>query len=277
MLQKRVNLFGLFVDDVSLEGALSLALDSLNGGIRRSFFTPNLEMLEGARKSEGARRLLNTASVSLPDGYGLFLVAKLLGANLKNTVGGIDFGEKLLELASRGGRGVFLLGSREGVAQRAAYNLRQRYENLKICGSYHGYFGADELDLVLRKINSSGAEILIVCRGFPRQERFVCEAKNRLGGVKIFACLGGSLDVWAGEVSRAPKCFRRAHLEWLWRIMREPERLSRFVLSLPVLLIALGEWAKKSLAFVGNGRINHATDAYNQTDARAVVNKTNSL
>ena len=220
MLQKRVNLFGLLVDDVDLGAALSLAVDSLDGGKARAFFTPNLEMLSGAYKSEGIRKILNSADVSLPDGFGLRLVARLVGVPLGNTATGIDFGEGLLSVAAAQGRGVFLLGGKEGVAERAAARLCEAHEGLKICGTHNGYFSDEEILSVCERINLSGADVLIVCRGFPRQEKFVFAVRDSLQEIKVFACLGGSLDVWAGDVERAPLIIRKIRLEWLWRIMQ---------------------------------------------------------
>lgn len=260
MLQKRINLFGLLVDDVDLSGAILLAESSLGEGKSRVFFTPNLEMLSGACRSEGILKILKSADVSLPDGFGLRLVAKLLGVPLSNTVAGIDFGEGLLSIAASGGLGVFLLGGREGVAERAARALASKYQNLRICGVHHGYFGDDEAPLVCEKINASGARILIVCRGFPRQEKFVADYRNVLPCVKVFACLGGSLDVWAGDICRAPEIIRKARLEWLWRIILEPERLSRFIISLDVIFNALGVFLKRITAF---GGINARGGEYN--------------
>ncbi len=235
MLKKRINLFGVLIDDIPLERALSIASEALEGGVQTSFFTPNLEFLASACKNEGVRALINSASVNLPDGVGLRLVAFLLGLPMENTVAGIDFGEALIALAEKEGRGIFLLGSREEAVQRAAENLKKRHPRLNICGTHHGFFGDDELDSACREISGSKGEILIVCRGFPLQERFVFDARAKLSNVKIFACLGGSIDVWAGECRRAPLIMRELRLEWLWRIINEPKRLKKFIFSLSVL------------------------------------------
>lgn len=251
MLQKRVNLFGLLVDDVDIGAALLLVEDCFESGKARAFFTPNLEMLSGACKSEGIQKMLNSADVSLPDGFGLRLVARLIGAPLGNTVAGIDFGQGLLSVADLRGRGVFLLGGREGVAERAAARLCEAHNGLRICGTHHGYFRDEEIPSVSEKINLSGAEVLIVCRGFPRQEKFVFAARDTLTEIKVFACLGGSLDVWAGDVERAPLIIRKIHLEWLWRIMHEPERLSRFISSLDVLFKGMVLLFKRIIRFGG--------------------------
>jgi N-acetylglucosaminyldiphosphoundecaprenol N-acetyl-beta-D-mannosaminyltransferase len=263
MLQKRVNLFGVMVDDVSVEQAVALASDSLDGGRLRIFFTPNLEMLAGARVSERTRDMLNFSTVSLADGVGIRIVAALLRTPLEFSGTGIDFGEALFEAAAKRGARIFLLGGKEGVAERAGERLRQRYSGLYICGTCHGYFShADEGD-VCDLINASGADILIVCRGFPRQETFVYRNAQKLPTVRVTACLGGSLDVWSGEVKRAPICIRKIHFEWLWRILNDPRRLQRFMFSLPVLCDALEAWIKNSVPHI---RMKRGPLAYNQTD-----------
>lgn len=260
MLKKRTDLFGLFIDDVSMEQAIEIASEGFLKSVNQTvFFTPNLEILDGARRSAAMRNMLNSATISLPDGFALRIVSYLLGNPLKNTVSGIDFGENILKLAAKTGKRVFLLGGKDGVAEKSAKMLCKKYEGLNICGTHHGYFGNDEFECVCEAINQSGAEILFVCRGFPRQEKFVFVAKDKLPTVKIFACLGGSLDVWAGNVKRAPLLIQRAHLEWLWRIILEPERAERFFFSLPTLFSAFS-------IFLSENRIIPKRKAYIQID-----------
>lgn len=260
MLQKRVNLFGLFIDDIPMREALMEAQKSISGeGGARVFFTPNLEILNGARQSSAIRNILNSASISLPDGIGLRAVAFLLGESLENTVTGIDFGESLFSLAAKTRSRVFLLGGKETVAEAAARRLCQKHPSLQISGTHHGYFSDNEIDLVCEKINSCNTDILIVCRGFPRQEKFVMLSRGKLPHVKVFACLGGSLDVWSGDKKRAPKFIQSAHLEWLWRVLLEPERLERLLVSLPTLWCALKIFFERQC-------IKAPNLAYNQTD-----------
>ena len=237
MLKKRVKLFGIFIDDIDIEEAIARARASLYGGKTRIFFTPNLEMLDAARTNTDIRGILNNSSVNLCDGVGVILASKIMGTPIKNKVAGIDFGERLLALAEKEGARVFLLGGERGVAERAKRNLNMKHLYLNICGSHHGYFD-DENDEICNLINQSGANILVVCRGFPLQEKFVVNNRNNLPNIKIFACLGGAIDVWSGDKKRAPMCVRTANLEWLWRIFNEPERIKRFLPSLSTLFCA---------------------------------------
>ena len=247
MLKKYVNLFGVKIDDISLLRATMLARTSLRDGEGRIFFTPNLEMLEMARKNGEIRDLLNSASVLLPDGEGVLLTSRLMKTPIKNKVAGIDFGESLVALAEKEGKSVFLLGAKEGVAKNAAKNLINRFPNLKICGIHSGYFSSEEEVDIIAKIKRANPDILIVCMGFPRQERFVVKHKSELESIKVVACLGGALDVWSGRKKRAPKFIRNARLEWLWRTAIEPKRALRLAKSLPVLAFALGNKFQKNV------------------------------
>ena len=196
-------------------------------------------MLNTAQNNDEVRTILNSASVNLCDGIGVKIISKMIGTPIQNKVPGIDFGERLLALAEKEGASVFLLGGKRGVAKKAREEIRKKHPAINICSVHHGYFGDAESDDIFDKINKSGADILIVCRGFPLQERFVFENRERLCNVKVFACLGGALDVWSGMVERAPEIVQRINCEWLWRIMNEPERSRRFLSSLPILFHAL--------------------------------------
>ena len=239
MLQKKTNLFGVKIDDISFIRALELARTSFVSGEGRVFFTPNLEMLDAARRCDDIRRMLNSASVLLPDGAGVLLASRFMGKPIKHRVAGIDFGEELIALCEREEKSIFLLGSGEGVAKKAAQNLIKNHPKLNVCGIHTGFFAPDEEDAIIEKIQNSSPNVLIVCMGFPRQEKFVCKHREDFSEINVIACLGGALDVWAGRKKRAPKSVQRVHLEWLWRIMNEPRRAKKFVLSLPTLFHAL--------------------------------------
>lgn len=241
-MNERSSLFGLKIDSIPLSQALKRAEQTLAEASLPALavFTPNLEMLDRARKSKSEKRLLNSGDLLLPDGIGIALVARLLNKRLPERSAGIELGERLLELASRRGERVFLLGGEAGVAKRAEKALKARYPSLDVCGTRNGFIESEkEKKAALDLINDRRPSVLIVCMGYPRQERFVAQNKSRLPSVRVFACLGGSLDVWSGKKVRAPLPLRALCLEWLWRIANEPQRLKRFVPSLATLGAAL--------------------------------------
>ncbi len=222
----------LFDSERKIVGAVAfddLPPDALIGKCRRAWrekgfcalFTPNALMLRAASRDEAIRRLLNTADVSAVDGDGVLLAARRRGVSFRyGKNAGVELGERLLREGSRRGERVFLYGGRPGVAEVAARRLRQEMPRLRIVGLAHGYGDGEE---VARRVKESGASLTLVCLGFPKQEQWIAANGATVGG--ILAGLGGSLDVYAGRVRRAPRLFRRLRLEWLWRCLLEPRRL----------------------------------------------------
>ena len=194
-------------------------------------FTPGIEMLLASQRNPDLYRLLRSADLLLPDGVGACLLSRF---RIRERIPGIEMGEFLLSYAAKHRLRVFLLGGRRGVAVRAARNLTARHKDLRIVGTHHGYFKADpeEERRVLCLIRRAAPDVLIVCMGFPRQESFLVQYRDDLPSVRIGIALGGSLDVWSGDLKRAPHLFRACGLEWLWRITREPHRIPRLLKSL---------------------------------------------
>lgn len=211
------------------EKALAKLLETRKGNAAL-VFTPNFEFLTAAKSSPATRSLLSRADLSLPDGVGALLLS---GLRVKERFAGIEAGEFLLSLAARRGYRVYLLGGKAGVSEAAASALTDRFPALRIVGTHHGYFpagGREEAD-VTREIAQSGAEVLVVCTGFPRQECYLARVRDRLPALRIGIALGGALDVWSGKTKRAPAWMQRFGLEWAWRCAREPERVQRMLKS----------------------------------------------
>jgi N-acetylglucosaminyldiphosphoundecaprenol N-acetyl-beta-D-mannosaminyltransferase len=228
----KIYLCGVRIDDLTLEEAVSRALSLHNRPC--TVFTPNAVMLDACRRDPSLSSLLNRADLSLPDGVGVLSAAAKKGFFFRERVPGIDFGEAILERASKEGLRVFLLGGKEGVARRAAANLSTKYPGLKICGAHSGYFqktGKENAE-VLHIIQNAEPHILFVCFGFPMQEKWILKNLPALPSLHLIAGLGGSLDVWAGTLKRAPKILQKQGLEWAWRMLREPKRLK----NLPALV-----------------------------------------
>lgn len=222
----KIRICGVRIDALRLSGALDAAFLK-NRERPCTVFTPNALMLERAQRDPSLCRLLNRATLSLADGAGVVWASKRLGTPLPERIAGIDFGQALLARAAEEGLRVFLLGGKEGVAPRAAKALQKELPSLCICGTHHGYFDAcgEENQHILAEIQKSQADILLVCLGFPIQERWVTANVGQLFRIKVIACLGGSLDVWAGDVHRAPRFLQTCGLEWAWRTLCQPRRL----------------------------------------------------
>ncbi len=221
----KINVCGVAFDDLDTRGAVERVMRERDS--RFLIVTPNALMLERCEREPALRELLNSASLVLPDGAGVLRAARRQGTPFRGRAAGIDFGEALLEAASRNGDRVFLLGGEDGVAQRAAGKLISRYSGLRICGCYWGYFEKSGIENqnVLSFIRACCPDILFVCFGFPIQERWLAENLPFLPSVRVAAGLGGSLDVWAGQKRRAPERWQAMGMEWAWRMMQEPNRL----------------------------------------------------
>lgn len=231
------DILGVGIDDLTLNEAIEAGTALLEESGFHYVVTPNPEFILSAKKDEPFRAVLNQADLALPDGIGVIYAAKILGRPLKGRAPGVDFAQGLMERMAQTGRSLFLLGAKPGVAEQAAENLRAAHPGLLICGTHDGYFKEDAP--VVEAIKTAGADVVFVCLGAPKQELWM--AKNGpLTGAKLSVGLGGCLDVFAGNVQRAPEGWQKAGLEWLYRLIKEPSRIGRMA-KLPLILVdALG-------------------------------------
>lgn len=222
----KVTVGGVAFDNLTMAEAVR---EAMRGGEVCRVYTPNALMLRACAENPAYAELLNSASMVLPDGSGVLLAAKRQGTPLRERVAGISFGEAILSEAARRGDRVFLLGGRDGVAPRASEKLQRKYPGLVVCGTYWGYFEkkGEENQRVIGMIRACRPDILFACFGFPVQETWIRENLWQLPSVRVAAGLGGALDVWAGDVRRAPVFVQRRGLEWAWRMAAEPKRLSQ--------------------------------------------------
>lgn len=223
----RVRVLGVPVDVVNTARALSFAELALQDGIRGArIMAVNPEKVVAVGRDEWLRNLLGAAELLIPDGIGVVWAAKLLAGAALQRVTGADFMLELCALAARAGHPVFLFGAKEEVSEAAAAKLRARFPTLKIAGRANGYLPATSMVDLVDTINRSGAKILFVALGSPRQERWIAEYGARLQ-VNLIQGIGGTLDVLAGAVTRAPQAWQRANLEWLFRLLSDPRRIRR--------------------------------------------------
>jgi N-acetylglucosaminyldiphosphoundecaprenol N-acetyl-beta-D-mannosaminyltransferase len=176
-----------------------------------------------AQRNEALLSALSHADLSLADGVGFISAARRMCTPLPERVTGIDTGYAVLKKLEKIGGSVYLLGARPDVAEKAAEKLTEKLPCLHIVGTHHGYFDSDEE--TIRDISEKSPDLLIVCLGSPRQEIWVHRNKEKLTGVGAILCLGGALDVWSGNIKRAPAMFINLRLEWLWRMLCEPKRM----------------------------------------------------
>lgn len=201
-----------------------------------TIFTPNAKMGADCLASPELHLLMTQADLLLPDGAGVLMASRRQTPDhpLTHRLPGIEAGEMVLRLCADARLPVYFLGGRPTVAALAAAEWQRRLPSLLVAGTHDGYFekSGQENESVLREINESGAAVVLVCLGFPRQERWILENRDALPCVRMLMGLGGSFDVWAGKVARAPRLVRALHLEWLWRSALQPWRLK----ALPCML-----------------------------------------
>jgi exopolysaccharide biosynthesis WecB/TagA/CpsF family protein len=192
----------------------------------------NPELVMEALKNSAAAEALRNADLSYPDGVGAVWAARHClepGSALEpgpERVAGIDLAQRVLELAAATGAPVYFLGGRPGVAEEAARRQRLSLPGLQVAGSRDGYFSSADEASVVAAVRAAGAAILFVAMGAPKQETLLYRRRDEWGAAVALG-VGGSFDVWAGETARAPDWVRRAGVEWLYRLVREPRRLQR--------------------------------------------------
>ncbi len=218
--------------------AVDAAARLVQDGGTHQIVTVNGVMLVRAAHDASVRALLNNCTLAVADGAGVLLTARLLGSPALVRIPGLEFAEQMCALAARHGYRVFLLGGLPGVADAAADVLRRRYPTLTVAGAMHGYF-TDE-GSVIAQIRRGSPHILLVGLGFPRQELWIAAHRDHLG-VPVIMGVGGTFDVLAGRVPRAPRWLQNLGLEWVYRLVQEPRRW-RVVIGLPELVyLALRE------------------------------------
>lgn len=230
----RVNVLGVAFDNLTMDEAVDQALALLEQDGPHLVATPNPEIVQRAGKDPEFAEILSNADLVIPDGVGVIYAAKILGRPLKGRVPGVDLASALMGRMAGTGKRLYLLGSAPGVAEQAAVNLRAAYPGLVVCGTHDGYFKED--GPVVNAIREARADIVFVCLGAPKQEKWIT-ANGAAAGARLYIGLGGALDVFSGKVERAPEKFQKLGLEWLYRLMKEPSRIGRMA-KLPLFLVS---------------------------------------
>ncbi len=206
------------------------ALNAVNCG---QVVTVNPEMMAFAAKNPEFLNILNEAELVIPDGIGVQLGLKILGHNVRR-IAGIEFSRKILEKYAREGKPVALIGAKPHIIEKAAENLKKEIEGLKIVYLRDGYFSNE--NEVLEELKQSQAEAVLVALGSPKQEEFNYKGKKLMPNT-LFIGVGGSFDVWSGEVQRAPKIWQKLGLEWFYRTVKDPKRFKRIFPTLPLFVL----------------------------------------
>ena len=230
----RTLILGVGFDDISFEDALEKASGMVRARSAAYIVTPNPEIVVMCGEDERLLAAVNGADLVLADGAGITLAARIPGGSPIRRIPGIDFAEALIgRLSSAGKCKLFLFGAKPGVAELAAEELERRYSGAEVVGICDGYSARDEE--IGKKAAETKPDVMLVCLGAPKQELWMSENAGKIdAGVMIG--LGGALDVFSGNVKRAPKAWRKAGMEWLYRLLKDPRRIKRMT-RIPVFII----------------------------------------
>ena len=219
---------GFDVDSFTFEQAVDWAYTH-HGQI----VTINPEMISAAHSNPEFSKIIKNAELVVADGIGVEIGLKILGHNIKR-IAGIDLGKALIEKYTNNGKSVAMIGAKPGVVDSAISNLLKEYPTLNVVYSHDGYFSEDTE--ILDSVVSANPDLVLVALGSPKQEFFINDLKNKLPNSTLIG-LGGSFDVWAGVVERAPKIYQKLGLEWLYRTIKEPQRFKRIFPTLPLFVL----------------------------------------
>lgn len=224
----RLKFLNTYVDNLSMEEVI-IAVDKLiNNGKYNYIVTPNVDHIVKLESDDQFKEVYKDASLILTDGMPLIWISKKLKTPIKEKVSGSDVFPRICELAAEKGYKIFLLGAAEGVAQKAAENLMEKYNGLNIVGTYSPSYGfenkPEEIEHIIKLLTDAQPHILAVGLGAPKQEKFIHKYKEQLK-VPISLAIGASIDFEAGNIKRAPKWMQNCGLEWFYRFIKEPIRM----------------------------------------------------
>lgn len=232
---RSVRVLGCRVDAIDVSGAVARIVALARGSEPSLVVTLGTEMVVRARTDARFREVVNRSALSLCDTIGVLFAARLWGARIPERVAGIELIDPLCAAFAREGISIYLLGAKGDTAERAARTLRERYPTLVIAGARDGYFAPADDESVADAIARTGAQVALLGLGSPRQECWI-DAHLLRAGCAVGIGIGGSFDVLAGNVERAPEAWQRANLEWLYRLLKEPQRWRR-QLALPYFVL----------------------------------------
>lgn len=224
-----VKIFGVRFDNVTLDEANKKFIGFMGDERLKTIYTPNPEIVMMAQEDDEFKIVLNQGDLVIPDGIGIILASKFHHLGLTQRVPGIELMALMLEYCNRAGKSVFLFGGKPGIAELAADNIKTAYPNLTIAGTRDGYFDQGKELKILDEINEKKPDILFVALGAAKQEKWIHRYKKTINA-SIAMGVGGSLDVWAGTVRRAPVIFQKLGLEWLYRLIKQPTRFKRMLI-----------------------------------------------
>ncbi|MCD2502354.1 WecB/TagA/CpsF family glycosyltransferase [Clostridium sp. NSJ-145] len=230
----KTNFYGINIDILNTNEVLTLCNQYYyeNEERAKTILFLNAHYYNLSVKDLEYKKILNESDLVLNDGIGVKLGLKFKKISEKENMNGTDLIPKIIEIAIKNNKGIYLLGGEQGISTKAKENLQKKYSDIIISGERNGFINKEENKFIIDDINTSKAELLIIGMGAPLQEKWINENKEKLKNVKIIIAGGAILDFLSGKVSRAPMFLRKLKLEWLYRLYLEPRRLfKRYVIG----------------------------------------------
>jgi len=229
-----IKIFGVKINNITFEEAKDEVKGYLKGDKLNVIYTPNPEIVMGAKDDSKLRELINRGDLVIADGIGLIYASRIKKKPIKERVRGYDLSIELLNIANENNYSLYLLGAKDGVAKAASERIQNLYPKIKIAGYHHGFFKGshighenhEEESEIIKDINSANPDIIFVGLGFPRAELWIDSNKDKLNG-KLIIANGGVIDILSGNLKMTPEIIRKLGLEWLHRLIREPSRIKR--------------------------------------------------
>lgn len=230
-MSDKINILGVNVDPVTMSQAVAQVQDYMDEKQNVLIATANAEMIMRATHDKELQDILNDAALVVPDGAGTVWAAHHLGHDMPERVAGFDLAQELMRIAPKKKRRVFFFGSAPGVAEKAKAKAEELYPGIEIVGVRNGFFTEKDEPEIIAQIKEAKPDLLLAALGVPKQEKWLYKHKEELG-VPVSIGVGGTLDVMAGVMKRAPLWMQKAKLEWLFRGMLQPKRAGR-LMALP--------------------------------------------
>ncbi|HBH50240.1 MAG TPA: glycosyltransferase [Bacteroidales bacterium] len=225
MVLKKTPFYNLLVNNINTRECLAACNAFYLSDTINTISFINAHCFNIAQKNQEYLSALNHSSLLLNDGVGIDIAASFARMKFKENMNGTDLIPKIIKHAYESGKSIYLMGGVPGIIEQTKTALEKKYPGIKISGTQNGYFKKEDNPAVLENINNSGAELLIVGMGVPRQELWIHEHKTAFKNIKIAVAGGAIVDFIAGKVKRAPLWMQKLKIEWLFRFINEPKRL----------------------------------------------------
>jgi len=226
-----VSLFNIKFSNLTLKETIEIIDSNIRNNIKTIYMDINTDKIVYAYENNYMFDIINSCDIVNPDGMPVLWSSKFLGKPLKERIAGIDLFYNLIDLSNKKGYKIFFLGAKQEVLEKMIKNIKEKFNNEIIAGYRNGYFEENEEERIVEMINDSGAEILFIGITSPKKELFIERNRDKLN-VNFIMGVGGSFDVLAGHIKRAPIWVQKIGMEWLYRVYQEPRRLwKRYAVS----------------------------------------------